>query len=36
MDERRDIKNVKNYYKNSRERKKEVEKKANSVSNKQS
>ena len=36
MDERRDIKNVKIITKHSRERKKEVEKKANSVSNKQS
>ena len=36
MDERHDIKNVKIITKHSRERKKEVEKKANSVFNKQS
>ena len=36
MDEKRVIKNVKIITKHSRERKKEVEKKANSVSNKQS
>ena len=36
MDERHDIKNLKNFYKTLKRKKKEVEKKANSVFNKQS